>query len=321
MFKVRSLLLVLGILTIYFTCNVGELRAQQDPQFTQYMNNVLFYNPAIAGKGGGYNFSLLHRSQWQGYSGTNGSAPTTQLMTASGSYNKFGFGIHVINDVVSVFSNQEVNLSASYSKNVSSGNLRFGLSGGMFSSTIKFDELFLVNPDPGVPQGGRETSINLNIGAGVFYEGRNLYVGMSSRHINEPSFDFGEGIRINQLKNHSYLLLGYTIRPLALISIDPSILIKSVGLYTLSYDVSVIATHNEKISAGIGYRGQESVSLIIGYSLLRDKSLRLGYSFDLVISGQPAKSPTSQEFMLTYNLPKVSKEYQRVIQRSPRFRY
>ncbi len=321
MFKERYLSIIVRILLIAISINFVELRAQQDPQFTHYMNNGLFYNPAVAGKDGNFKFSLLHRNQWLGYNGLNGTAPITQLMTATGSFNNFGYGLHIVNDQLSVFNNQEANLSLSYHKKIGTGVLSFGLSGGFYSSTVKFDELNLVNPDPSVPQNGRETSLNMNLGAGLNFEKDKFYIGVSSRHLNQPSFDFGDGTSNNQLKNHSYLLIGYKLRPMAFLLIEPSILIKSVSLHTLSYDFSVIATHNQKLSGGIAYRGQESVSLLAGYNLLKDRSLKIGYAFDLVVNGKSAKSPTSQEFMITYNLPQGVKELQRAVQRTPRFRY
>lgn len=83
-----------------------------------------------------------------------------------------------------------------------------------------------------------------------------------------------------------------------------------------------MATHQNKINGGIAYRGEESVSLIVGYSLLRDNSLKLGYAFDLVVGGLEAKAPASHELMLRYVLPTISgREVERVIQRTPRYRF
>lgn len=300
-----------------------KVTAQQDAQFTQYMYNGLFYNPAFAGKEKGYNFSALHRTQWANYSGSNGPAPITQLLTASGSLDNLnlGYGLTFVNDNIGPTSNQEVNLSVGYHKRLRRGILSVGFSGGIFSSTLKYDELSFVNPDPRVPQGGRETQMNVNFGLGAIYDRGNFYVGASSKHVNEPGFDFGDGAIENNLKNHSYLTAGYRIKTFAFWTFEPSFLLKTVSFNNFSYDVSVIATHNQKISGGLAYRGEESVSLLVGYSLLKDNSLRIGYAFDLVVGGLEAKSPTSHEFMLTYNLPQVSREFQRVIQRTPRYRF
>jgi len=298
-------------------------KAQQDAQFTQYMYNGLFYNPAFAGKESGYKFSALHRTQWLNYSGTNGPAPITQLLTATGGLEEYnlGYGLTFVNDNIGPVNNQEINVSLAYHKNLRRGTLSFGLSGGVFSSTLKYDELIVINPDPSIPISGRETQMNFNVGAGAIYDRGNFYVGLSSRHLNQPSFDFGEGAVDNQLMNHSYLLAGYRIKTFALWTFEPSFLLKTVSFNNFSYDLSVIATHNQKISGGLAFRGEESVSLLFGYGILKDNSLRIGYAFDLVIGGLEAKSPTSHEFMLTYNLQPVAREYQKVIQRTPRFRF
>lgn len=296
---------------------------QQDAQFTQYMYNGLFYNPSFAGKDGGYRFSALHRTQWLNYSGTNGPAPITQLLTGSAKIEgtNIGVGLNFVNDNIGHTSSQELNLSLAYHKRLRRGQLSIGVSGGAFSSTLRFEEYVYVNPDPKIPQTGNETQMNINYGAGVFLDKVKYFVGLSSRHINEPVFDFGDGSVENQLMNHSYLLAGYRIKTFAQWTFEPSVLVKSVSFNNFSYDLSVIATYNQKISAGLAYRGEESASVLLGYSILRDNSLRIGYAFDLVVGGLAAKAPTSHEFMLSYVLPDVTKDFQRTIQRTPRFRF
>ncbi|WP_137401164.1 PorP/SprF family type IX secretion system membrane protein [Echinicola rosea] len=299
--------------------------AQQDAQFTQYMYNGLYYNPAFSGNHTGYRFSALHRSQWLGYttSSGNGGAPTTQLVTASGRIpgTSFGWGVSFTNDDIGPATSQEANISLAYHRKIRRGVLSLGVSGGMFSNTIKYDEIDVVNPDPSIPSSGNESQMSANFGAGILYEAPKYYLALSSRHINEPTFDFGENSFDNQLVNHSYLMLGYKIRTFAQVTFDPSILLKSEGFNNFSYDVSVIATYDDRMSGGIAYRGEESLSVLLGYKLLRDKSLRIGYAFDLVMGGNEAKAPTSHEFMLTYNLPTITKKIESIIQRTPRFRF
>ncbi|WP_215224309.1 PorP/SprF family type IX secretion system membrane protein [Echinicola shivajiensis] len=301
------------------------VQAQQDAQFSQYMYNRLFYNPAFSGLQGGYQFSALHRSQWLGYttSSGQGGAPTTQLLTATGRFSSkpFGWGLTFVNDDIGPTTSQDINISLAYHKNIRKGTLSLGVFGGVFSNTIKYDELDLVNPDPNVPASGDESQMSVNFGAGLLYKTADYYVSLSSRNINEPNFDFGDGTFDNKLRNHSYLMLGYEFKTFAQIRFSPSLLVKTVGLNNFSYDISVIATHNDRISGGLAYRGEESVSVLLGYQLLRDKSLRLGYAFDLVVGGNEAKSPSSHELMLSYNLPSVTRNLQKAIQRTPRFRF
>lgn len=303
----------------------GLVQAQQDAQFTQYMFNGMFYNPAFSGKEGGYRFSALHRSQWLNYSTASGQggAPVTQLIMAEGRLDSknIGYGLSIVNDQIGPSGNLEINLKGSYHKKLNRGTLSFGGYIGMFSSSLNFDELIFVNPELNVTQTGSENQMALDFGAGILFDRGKYYLGLSSKHLGEPGFDFGDGAFANQLKNHSYFLFGYRIRPIGQLRIEPSLLIKSVSFNNFSYDVSVMATHQNKINGGIAYRGEESVSLILGYSLLQDNSLKLGYAFDLVVGGLEAKSPTSHELMLRYILPTSNREVERVIQRTPRFRF
>jgi type IX secretion system PorP/SprF family membrane protein len=316
--KVRILVVLLVLLS-------GVLQAQQDAQFTQYMYNGMFFNPAFAGKDGGYQFSALHRSQWAGYTTAQGQggAPITQLVTAQGKLDQknIGYGLTIVNDQIGPSKNLAVNFQGSFHKKIKRSILSFGGYAGFHSSTLDYGELIVVNPEPNLPTSGKENQIVLDFGVGALFDRGNYYVGLSSKHLNQPTFDFGDASYANQLENHSYLLFGYRVRPIGQLRIEPSFLIKTVSLNNFSYDVSVMATHQNKINGGIAFRGEESVSLILGYSILRDNSLKIGYSFDLVFSGVEAKSPTSHEFMLRYILPDVSRQVDRVIQRTPRFRF
>jgi type IX secretion system PorP/SprF family membrane protein len=303
----------------------GSAFAQQDPQFTQYMHAGAFYNPAFAGKELGTHFSALYRSQWQGYTTSlgTGGAPTTQLITAQGRLKSknIGYGLTVVNDQIGAASNLDINLQGSYHKKINRTQLSFGGYVGMSSSSLDFGELVLINPEPGLPQSGTESQLALDFGAGVILDRGGFYAGLSAKHLNQPSFDFGDGNYANTLQMHNYLLLGYRLRPIGQLRIEPSILLKTVGGHTLSYDVSVIATLQNRINAGVAYRGEESASVILGYSLLKDNSLKLGYAFDLVLGGVAAKAPTSHEILLRYAWSDVQKSVNRVIQRTPRFRF
>lgn len=312
--------LILGICVLFPIASV----AQQDAQFTQYMYNGLFFNPAFSGKESGHAITALHRSQWSSYSTAAGmgGAPTTQLITMSSSIDKLnlGVGLTVVNERVGALNNQEINLALAYHLRLGRGRLSVGGSGGFFSSTIDYENLEGVNPDPNIAQGGTENQISNSYSVGLIYDRGNFFGGASLRHLNQPTFDFGEGLE-NRLEHHHYILAGYRINTFALFTVEPSILLKSISLNNFSYDVSVIGTYNKKISVGLAYRGEESASILMGYSLLKDNSLRLGYAFDLVVGGLEAKSPTTHEFMLTYNIPQVARELERVIQRTPRYRF
>ena len=70
----KKIILVVALLLSGF---VVELRAQQDPQYTQYMYNMNIVNPAYAGSRGTLSIGLLGRTQWVGIS----DAPKTATLS------------------------------------------------------------------------------------------------------------------------------------------------------------------------------------------------------------------------------------------------
>ena len=62
-----------------FISTIGDLTAQQDAQYTQYMYNTLSVNPAYAGSRGQFSAAALYRSQWAGLAG----APETFTLNST----------------------------------------------------------------------------------------------------------------------------------------------------------------------------------------------------------------------------------------------
>ena len=70
--------------------------SQQDPVFTQYLNNMLTIQPAYAGSSGALNITGISRAQWVGFEG----APNTNTLTVSAPLRGFnvGLGVSIVND-------------------------------------------------------------------------------------------------------------------------------------------------------------------------------------------------------------------------------
>jgi type IX secretion system PorP/SprF family membrane protein len=51
-------------------CVCLSLKAQQDPLYSQYLNNPFVLNPAYAGLTNNLNLSLNYRTQWAGIEGS-----------------------------------------------------------------------------------------------------------------------------------------------------------------------------------------------------------------------------------------------------------
>ena len=102
--------------------------AQQDPQFSMYMYNPLYYNPAAAGSEGVSRLQITHRTQYLGYQPTiasDGGAQTTQLLSFNMPLAKIksGIGIYALNDKLGAIINQAVQVSYAYRMALKSGTL------------------------------------------------------------------------------------------------------------------------------------------------------------------------------------------------------
>jgi len=301
----------------------ARLSAQQDPQFTQYMFNTLYYNPGFSGVEGVTKISALHRSQWLGYSPTygGGGAPTTQLITFSTPIFKLnsGFGALVSHDNLGPFNNLEAQTSYAYHLGVKNSKLSFGLRAGVYSQTVDFNMYRTVDAnDPLLgDKTGSLTQVRPDMAAGVFWRKEKFYVGAGFDHLLHSTFDFGLTQR-NSLQTHTYITGGYMYQVNFDLKFQFSTLIQS-DLIKTSFNLTSLAYLKDTMWGGLSFRQGESVSLLMGYTFLKDKSMRLGYSLDYIVKDQAAKQVTSHELMLIYELPVVAGAGKKVV-RTPRYR-
>ena len=297
--------------------------AQQDPQFTQYMLNMLYYNPAYAGIPGATNFTAIHRSQWLGYTSTfdGAGAPNTQVISANASLFKLnsGIGFHIVNDNLGVLNNLEAQASYAYHIGIKNAKLSIGVRVGFYSQTMDFDKYRYIDPGDPLIGHGQESQIRPDLAAGIYYRAQKYYAGLSVNHIIQSNFNFGNTSLRNALKTHMYFTAGYAYDLNYDIVLKPSVLLKS-DLNTYSFELSLLAVLREKLWGGLSYRQSDAMIAIIGYSFMKEGNLKVGYGFDYIVNAQEAKQPTSHEFLLSYTLPVLGNAEHKII-RTPRFRH
>lgn len=311
-------------IVIFIGAGIHTVYGQQDAQFSQYMFNKIFYNPAYAGVEGVTKFSFLHRSQWAGYNpsfGDKGGAPNTQQFSLNTPILRLrsGAGFHIVRDKLGPYNNIEMLASYAYHIGIENAKISFGVRAGIISQTLDFGSLRFENPNDPLNLEGKESQVRPDMAVGIFLQSEQFYAGLSANHILKSEFDFALDSMRNALENNMTFMAGYDYEFNYNLIITPSVLVKT-DLNSYSFDASVIGTYDEKLWAGLSFRQGDAAIALLGYKFLKDNSLSVGYAFDYIIEGQAAKSTTSHEFLLSYTLPVASAGGKKII-RTPRFRH
>ena len=297
----KIFILILGVVSVI------TVSAQQDPQFSQNMFNKLANNPGFAGSRGNIATSVLHRSQWMGFEG----APSTQNFSIDAElpFLNGGVGLNLVKDNIAQFSNLGLQASYAYRTELGIGQIGMGMSVGMYQSGT--DGGFSpAKSDPSVPEVIVSGS-SLDIGAGIYYNTQDVYIGLSSAHMTEPTIEWTDGQDFD-LTRHYFLIAGYYHEINTVLSLNPSIYLKSDGA-TSQLDINTNLIYNNKMWGGVSYRLDEGLSLLAGMNVNED--FRFGLAYDVTIMNAMTNS---LEFMLGYNFKiktkKVMSKY-----KNPRF--
>ena len=305
------------IITTLLLCQTA-LRAQQDPQYTQYMYNMSVINPAYTtNEPGMLNFGALYRSQWRN---VVGSPKTLTFFSHAPLSEKIETGLSLIRDNIGDGAVKETNIYADFAyilKLDDKSNLSLGLKGGVTFFETNFDGFMLpeVQDDPNFNENVNNTFPN--IGAGAFYHRQNFYAGLSVPNLlTSTHLENRDGITRTGSENiHLFMTSGYVYELNSDLKLKPSVLAKVVQGAPLTVDVSLNALFLNRFEGGLSYRLDDSISAMFNLSVL--PSLRIGYAYDYTLSNLSSYSSGSHEIFVLFNLDLIGlgKGYDK----SPRF--
>ena len=298
---------------MFFFIVVQDSFAQQAPQFSQNMFNKLANNPGYAGTREAISTTLLHRTQWMGFEG----APQTLNLSVDAPVRliKGGLGLNIVQDNIAEHSNLGLQASYSFASKLGQGQLGLGISLGMFQAALGNDWRQADEGDP-VINTSSVTGSSADLGAGIYYNTQDVYIGLSTAHISEPKIELSGSGSFN-LKRHYFMIAGYYYSLNPNLSLNPSIYLKSDGA-TSQLDINSNVIYNNKIWGGLSFRHAEPVFkpelvLLTGMHITED--LKFGLAYDIVLS---EIGKNSIEFMLGYSF-KINKDPNISRHKNPRF--
>ena len=282
-----------------FVLALNEVHAQQDPLYSQYMQNPLVINPGYTGTYNMMSLTGISRWQWVGMQGV----PQTNTATGHTSFmnNKLGAGIILVNDRFGISNNTEAHATFAYKLRLSDNDdhvLSFGMQAGLINHSFNYADLTLKNDNDASFVTGRQNTTDPNFGAGLFYRNEKMFAGISAPKILNTKFEDGNSTPI-QYRRHLFLTAGYLI-DLNSVQLKPSFLLKYVDGAPVSLDVNASILLKEKLWLGGSIRNLNSAVLMAQLQL--NDMLRLGYSFDLPLNNIVKTTFGTHELMLNVDL-------------------
>jgi len=320
LFKIITLLT--GCLLLALSTSFG----QQVPQYSQYIFNPVFINPAYAGYKQQLYLQSYYRKQWTGVTGS----PET-FAVAGDTYlenSQFGVGGQFLTDklgaqrTVAAYGNLAYHLRLSDTKFLS-----FGVGAGVVNSQVDGS---MLNPDivddPSIPL-SKERMTYPDLKLGLFLYDDNYYVGISADQMLSSVVDFDKGDMMIQPDPHLYLTGGYHFDINYNFSLVPSIMYMDDFKAPARMDVNAALILNDMFWLGAGYRfgidmpgreiqpGLKKSAAVLGMVQVQlREGLRLGYAYDHTISGFSVNSFTTHDISIAFLFPP-----KRVRLVSPRF--
>lgn len=305
--RIFKFIYLIGLLFI-----VSVSKAQQDPQYTQYMQNTLSVNPAYAGSKEHTVINILGRSQWVGVDG----APRTLTLSYDTplGYSGVGLGVNLVSDQLGPSSETYLDANVSYTIRTSNeGNLAFGLKLG--------GRLFNIDWSKGVFRDGQDRLLNTNInnrflptlGAGVFFYKEKWYLGGAVPNFIRTDHydDVLNGGDVAAERLHFFFIGGYVFDLNETTKFKPTVFSKVVNGAPLSLDVSANFLFNEKFRIGAAWRWGDALSALLGLQV--NDNLQIGYAYDLTSSDLANYNSGTHELMLRYEI------FKEPTVKSPRF--
>ena len=287
--------------------------AQTDAQLSQYYELPNFYNPAATGTTDFLKLRADARLQSLGVD----NAPQTFTVAADMPFKfigkRFGTGLVMQQESYGLYKHLDVAAQLSYKLKLFKGELSIGVQPGFVNQSFKGTDVFIPDQDDyhqgtddAIPQ--QDISGNaFDLAAGLFYTHRLFWLGVSGRHLTQPSIrlnaESGEDTNEKNyefpLRRTLYFMAGSNI-PIknTLFELQPSALVRSDFTFT-SWEATLRCRYNKFISAGVGYRWKDAVYAVVAAEI---KGFYIGFSYDYPTGAIARATSGSYEIMAGYQL-------------------
>lgn len=278
-------------------CFFGQsLSAQQVPQFSQRMYDILAFNPAVAGAKDIHEIKLHSRVQWVNFP----DAPRTHLLSYNGRFfDTSGFGAYLMADQTGPTKRNGFNLSYAHHLEFEKVNLSLGASSFLSQFSFDTDALrFHESGDPIVIANQVKSKLSPDFTFGTFLYNSKFYFGASATQFIATSLR-QSATQIPSTQQY-YLMGGYNLSKNAEWSLLPSFVATFAKNYPAQAEFNFKAEYMGKYLGGVSFRTQDAFAGMVGMRFT--KNIFMVYSFDILYSRLRHFNAGSHEVVLFIEL-------------------
>jgi len=272
--------------------------SQQDPVYTQYMNNLLTIQPAYAGISGNLNVTGISRAQWIGFDG----APNTNTLTISGPLRRFnvGLGLSIVNDKWGPVRQNGIYVDYAYHiKILQDQYLSFGLKGGFNVFQAYLTDLRIWDSPDMVFLYDVNIKFLPNLGVGFLWHGDRFFLGASTPKILKNRIKSDDGVNEYREVLHFYGMGGYVFFLTDILKFKPTFLYRWAERTPSFADFSANFLLYDRVWIGATYRMKNSYGFIFQFQV--NSQLKFGYSYDQTTFHPTQINSGTHEFMIGYD--------------------
>lgn len=313
---------------IVIAVTIQLAKAQQRPQYTQYVFNNYLLNPALSGIENYTDVKLGYRSQWTGLEG----APVTSyfsvnapignrflqgdatafpagggLNPSSRSYTQnymaaephHGVGLMVVSDKTGPITQTNIDATYAYHLGLTETlNLAVGVSAGVSHNVIDVSKLTYVDQNDPTINNITGSQWKPDLGIGVWAYSSNYFFGASVQQILPQNLYVTTSTTAVQNKTvpHYFVTGGVKLFVSDDITLMPSALLKFIAPVPVTFDVNMKMSFRDKFWIGGSYRRNDSYAALVGFNL--SSLVNVGYSYDFTTSALNTVSHGSHEIVL-----------------------
>ena len=199
--------------------------------------------------------------------------------------------------------NNDFLFSATYAFRIElgQGSLGIGANVGMANQALSPEwngaDIITPDTDDAIPKNGGSV-FGFDMGLGAFYNTDNLYVGISTTHLNQTTFDYPEDVAESKMIRHYYLMAGYNIQ-LAnpMFEIIPSMMVQTDARSHHIY-LNTNLRYNKRFWGGVSYSVGGALTALFGIEMMN--GIKIGYSYDFELSPLMNYNSGSHEVTVRY---------------------